>query len=76
VDTLEAIQTRRSIRSYKPDDIPDDVLAKLLEAVRHLMIRSIDFSRLGTDLADGYAIIFADDSCPACEALHAAPGER
>ena len=34
MDTLEAIQTRRSIRSYKPDDIPDDVLAKLLEAMR------------------------------------------
>jgi nitroreductase len=34
VDTLEAIRTRRSIRRYKPDDIPDDVLMRLLEAMR------------------------------------------
>jgi nitroreductase len=34
MDTLEAIRTRRSIRRYKHDDIPDDILMKLLEAMR------------------------------------------
>ena len=34
MDTMEAIRKRRSIRRFKPDDIPDDVLAKLLEAAR------------------------------------------
>lgn len=30
----EVIRTRRSIRSFKPDPIPDDVLRKVLEAAR------------------------------------------
>ena len=34
MDTMQAIRQRRSIRSFKPDDIPDDVLARLLEAMR------------------------------------------
>ena len=32
--TLEAIERRRSIRKYKPDLLPDDVFASLLEAAR------------------------------------------
>ena len=31
---LEAIRERRSIRSFKPDDITGDVLARLFEAIR------------------------------------------
>jgi len=34
MDVMEAIQKRRSIRHYKPDDIPDHVLNRLLSAVR------------------------------------------
>ena len=34
MDTIETIRRRRSIRHYKPDDIPDDVLTGLLEAMR------------------------------------------
>ncbi len=34
VDFYEVIRTRRSIRSYKPDPIPDDVLKRILEAAR------------------------------------------
>ncbi len=34
MDVLEAIQKRRSIRSYKPDRIPDEILGKLLNAMR------------------------------------------
>ena len=34
MDVMDAIRQRRSIRSYKPDEIPEDVLAKLLEALR------------------------------------------
>jgi nitroreductase len=34
MDVLEAIRTRRSVRKYKPTPIPDDVLGRLLEAVR------------------------------------------
>jgi nitroreductase len=34
MDALEAIQKRRSIRHYKPDDIPEDVLERLLNAMR------------------------------------------
>ena len=32
MDTMEAILTRRSIRAYKPDAVPADVLARVLEA--------------------------------------------
>jgi len=31
---LELIKTRRSIRKYKPDSVPDDVLQKILEAAQ------------------------------------------
>ena len=31
---VDAIKKRRSIRNYKPDEIPEDVLAKLLNAMR------------------------------------------
>jgi nitroreductase len=34
MDVLEAIQKRRSVRHYKPDDIPDNVLGRLLNAMR------------------------------------------
>ena len=34
MNVMEAIQKRRSIRKYKPDDIPDEVLNRLLEAMR------------------------------------------
>ena len=34
MDTFEAIRARRSIRRFRPDEIPDDVLARLLEATR------------------------------------------
>ncbi len=31
---LEFVKTRRTIRAIKPDSIPDDVVAKLIEAAR------------------------------------------
>jgi nitroreductase len=34
MDVLEAIKGRRSIRKYKPDPLPDDMLDEVLEAVR------------------------------------------
>ncbi len=34
MDFYEVIRTRRSIRSFKPDLIPDEVLNRILEAVR------------------------------------------
>ncbi|MEM2939458.1 MAG: nitroreductase family protein [Candidatus Bathyarchaeia archaeon] len=34
MDFYEMIRTRRSIRSYKPDPIPDEVLMRILEAAR------------------------------------------
>jgi nitroreductase len=34
VDVIEAIQKRRSIRRYKPDEIPQDILDQLLTALR------------------------------------------
>ena len=34
MDVMEAIKRRRSIRSFKPEKIPEDVLGKLLEALR------------------------------------------
>jgi nitroreductase len=34
MDVMEAIQKRRSIRHYKSDDIPEDVLDRLLNAMR------------------------------------------
>ena len=34
MDTLEAILSRRSVRKYKPDPIPDEHLAQILEAGR------------------------------------------
>ena len=33
-DILEVIKTRKSIRRYKPDPIPDEMLDKILEAAR------------------------------------------
>ena len=33
-DILEVISTRKSIRRYKPDPIPDDIIDKILEAAR------------------------------------------
>jgi hypothetical protein len=44
--------------------------------VRYMMIWNIDFPRYGDDPADGYAIFRPDDSCPACETLHALLGAR
>jgi nitroreductase len=34
MDVMDAIKRRRSIRKYKPDEIPKDVLDKLLSAMR------------------------------------------
>lgn len=34
MDVLDAIKTRRSIRKYKPDPIPGDVLQRLKDALR------------------------------------------
>lgn len=34
MDFYEVIRTRRSIRSYKPDPIPDEVLMRVLDAAR------------------------------------------
>ncbi len=34
MDLMEAIKGRRSIRKYKPDPVPEEVLRTLLEAVR------------------------------------------
>lgn len=33
-ELLELIRTRRSIRKYKPDDVPDELINKILEAGR------------------------------------------
>lgn len=35
METLEAIETRRSTRSFRPDPIPGDVMKKLLQVVSH-----------------------------------------
>ncbi|MEW6685544.1 MAG: nitroreductase family protein [Candidatus Edwardsbacteria bacterium] len=34
MDIYEAIRTRRSVRAYKPDPIPEDKLRRILEAMR------------------------------------------
>jgi len=34
MEFYEVIRTRRSVRSYRPDPIPDDVLRRVLEAAR------------------------------------------
>jgi len=34
MEVFEAIQTRRSIRSYLPDEVPEEKLARILEAAR------------------------------------------
>ena len=34
MDLIDAIQGRRSIRKYKPDPIPEEVVRKVMEAVR------------------------------------------
>ena len=34
MNIIDAIQQRRSIRKYKPDNVPDDVLNRLLNAMR------------------------------------------
>ncbi|MEI6725824.1 MAG: nitroreductase family protein, partial [Actinomycetes bacterium] len=34
MDTLETIQTRYSVRGYKPDPVDDETLTRLLEAAR------------------------------------------
>ena len=34
MDVLSVIKKRRSVRNYKPDKIPDEIMEKLLEAVR------------------------------------------
>ncbi len=34
MDVMEAIKTRRSVRRFKPDPIPDDIMAEVLEAAR------------------------------------------
>lgn len=34
MDVYEAIRTRRSIRAYRPDPIPEEVLRRVLEAAR------------------------------------------
>jgi nitroreductase len=34
MEIIEAINNRRSVRSYKPENIPDEILFKLLDAAR------------------------------------------
>ncbi len=34
MDVMEAIKTRRSVRRFKPDAIPDEVMSEILEAAR------------------------------------------
>jgi nitroreductase len=34
METFEAIKNRRSIRKYKPDNVPDELIEKVLEAAR------------------------------------------
>ncbi len=34
MEFYEAVMTRRSVRSYKPDPVPEDALNRILEAVR------------------------------------------
>lgn len=34
MEVMEAIRTRRSIRAYKPDAVPEDALTTVLEAAR------------------------------------------
>jgi nitroreductase len=34
MDIFEAIKTRRSVRSYSPEPVPDEVVSRLLEAAR------------------------------------------
>jgi nitroreductase len=34
MDVYQAIRSRRTVRDYKPDPIPDDVLQKILQAAR------------------------------------------
>ncbi len=34
MDVMDAIQRRRSVRHFKPDEIPEEVLEKLLNALR------------------------------------------
>ncbi|MEM3466786.1 MAG: nitroreductase family protein, partial [Candidatus Jordarchaeales archaeon] len=34
MDFYEVVRTRRSIRSYKPDPVPDEVLKRVLDAAR------------------------------------------
>jgi nitroreductase len=34
MDVMEAIKTRRSVRRFKPDPIPEDVMTEILEAAR------------------------------------------
>lgn len=34
MEFYEVVRTRRSVRSYKPDPVPDEVLKRVLEAVR------------------------------------------
>ncbi len=34
MDIMDAIKTRRSVRKFKDDDVPDEVLAELFEAAR------------------------------------------
>lgn len=34
MDIYQAIETRRSVRGYKPDPVPDEILKRILEAVR------------------------------------------
>ena len=31
-EVIEAIKTRRSVKSYKPDMVPEDVLERIIEA--------------------------------------------
>lgn len=34
MDVYEAVKTRRSVRAYKPDAVPEDVLRRILETAR------------------------------------------
>jgi nitroreductase len=34
MEFFDVVRTRRSVRSFKPDLVPDEVLSKVFEAVR------------------------------------------
>ena len=42
-ETLELMQTRRSVRDFKPDMVPEDILDKIIDCLLYTSVLS-DFS--------------------------------